>query len=269
LSASDFILSPGQLIMQNELRNITAGVAFLVEAHRASIVAASSLLNSNSSGALVSDNQPVLETQVEPTVVAEPSMQSPTMAIRPTIPDGGLRSRHPAQWARSNTVTVAPMAPSTLKNFYRGSCRPWCSCRCHRQVRGHAMAGNISLLGFLFICLSGGRYSFQTCNEPQCQRKQDLTFRMDYVFPAWLLARAVYLIFTFTQSCGPKFTPRWSGTFSGDAKIFMLAIDGDLDGIKKLFADKEASPYDVAISTGRTALHVYLPTSSWSFSNEC
>jgi hypothetical protein len=65
-------------------------------------------------------------------------------------------------------------------------------------------------------------------------------------------------MFTFTQSSGPKFTPRWSGTFSGDAKIFMLTIDGDLDGIKRLFADKEASPYDVAISTGRTALHVCL-----------
>jgi hypothetical protein len=245
-------------MMQNDVKNIAAGVAFLVEAHRAGAVAASSLLNPNSSHALVSDHRPVLATQVEPMTVAEPSLLSPAMAIPPPVPDGGLPSRYLAQWASPNTATVAPITPSTLKNLYRGSCRPWCSCRCHRQVRGHAMAGNISLLGFLFICLSGGRYSFQTCNEPQCQRKQDLTFRMDYVFPAWLLAQAVYLIFTFTQSSGPKFTPRWSGTFSGDAKIFMLTIDGDLDGIKKLFADKEASPYDVAISTGRTALHVCL-----------
>jgi hypothetical protein len=255
--------------MQKDVKNIAAGVAFLVEAQRASIVADPSLLHTNSSRALVSDSRPVHVTQAEPTAVAEPAVLSRAVTIRPPVPDGGLRSRHPTQWASSNTLGVAPIAPGTLKNLYRGSCRSWCSCRCHRQVRGHAIVGNISLLGLLFICLSGGRYSFQTCNEPQCQRKQDLTFRMDYIFPAWLLARAVYLIFTFTKLSGPKFTPRWSGTFSGDAKIFMLTIDGDLDGIKKLFADKEASPHDVAISTGRTALHVCLPTSCWPFSNEC
>ena len=32
----------------------------------------------------------------------------------------------------------------------------------------------MSALGFLFMCLSGGRYSLQSCDEPQCLRKQDL-----------------------------------------------------------------------------------------------
>lgn len=255
--------------MQNDVRDIAAGVTFLVEAQRASIVAASSLLNTQSSSPLPWEGQPVYPGQAEPTTVAQQAVHSGAMTVRAVVPDGRLQSQRSDQWASSNTTTVSPIASDSLKSLYKGSCRAWCSCRCHRQIRGHAMAGNISVVGFLFICLSGGRYNFQTCNEPRCQRKQGLTFRLDYVFPAWLLARAVYLIFTFSQLSGPKFTPRWSGTFSGDAKIFMLTIDGDLDGIKKLFADKEASPHDVAISTGRTALHVCLLLFYQSFRDSC
>ena len=35
-----------------------------------------------------------------------------------------------------------------------------------------------------------------------------------------------------------------------------MSIHGDLEGIKALFSKREYSPHDVAISTGRTALHV-------------
>ena len=53
----------------------------------------------------------------------------------------------------------------------------------------------------------------------------------------------------------PKFTPRWSAAFPGDAKIFTFTIDRDLEGLRKLFEEKAASPHDVAVSTGKTAPH--------------
>lgn len=172
LLVSDLPRSPSQLMMQNDVRNIAAGVTFLVEAQCASIVAASSLLNTQSSSTLPLEGQPVHLGQAEPTTVAQKAMHSGPMTVRAVVPDGRLQSQRPDQWASSNTTTVSPIASDSLKSLYKGSCRAWCSCRCHRQIRGHAMAGNISVVGFLFICLSGGRYNFQTCNEPRCQRKQ-------------------------------------------------------------------------------------------------
>ena len=155
---------------------------------------------------------------------------------------------------------VGPLYNQELsRNIYRGTCRAWCSCRCHRKLRCHAMANGISPLGFLFMLLSGGRYSLQACNEPRCLRKQDLKMTLAYCFPPWLLAQAVCLMFTLSSLGKPTFTPRWSATLPGDAKVFTCAIEGDLEGLKRLFQEKTASPHDRAMSTGRTALHVSVP----------
>jgi hypothetical protein len=42
----------------------------------------------------------------------------------------------------------------------------------------------------------------------------------------------------------------------GNASVFTFAVLGNLDGIKSLFNKGLASPYDVCVSNGRTALHV-------------
>jgi hypothetical protein len=41
-----------------------------------------------------------------------------------------------------------------------------------------------------------------------------------------------------------------------NAPILIFAVQGNLDGIKSLFSKGVASPYDIALSNGRTALHV-------------
>ncbi|KAK3173114.1 hypothetical protein OEA41_006443 [Lepraria neglecta] len=68
-------------------------------------------------------------------------------------------------------------------------------------------------------------------------------------------AQALCFVFTLSSLSKPKFTPRWSATLPGDAKVFTFAIEGDLEGLKRLFQEKAASPHDIAMSTGRTALH--------------
>lgn len=181
----------------------------------------------------------------------------------------GLVQRTP-QYPRSYKVAHdrnEPVVPMYNKDFssnlYRGSCREWCSCRCHRRLRCDAMACGISPLGFLSMLLSCGRYSLQACNEPRCLRRQDLKATLAYCFPPWLLAQAVCFMFTFSSLGKPKFTPRWSATLPGDAKVFTFAIEGDLEGLKRLFQEKAASPHDIAISTGRTALHVSILIAAW------
>lgn len=164
---------------------------------------------------------------------------------------------------RQNTngqdIVVPNGSANSVENMYRGSCQIWCSCRCHQKLSCHSKAGVMSILGFLFMCLSVGRYAWQSCDEPLCFRRQELKMKVAFVFPPWLLAHAMCFMLTISSLGTPKFTPRWSATFSGDAKIFTCAIEGDLDGLRKLFEKRAASPHDVAASTGRTALHVSSP----------
>lgn len=176
---------------------------------------------------------------------------STRISLNPTSPPG-------LQTTNGKDILPPNGGADFLKNMYRGSCQAWCSCRCHHKLRCHSRAGTMSPLGFLFMCLSGGRYSLQSCNEPRCLRKQELKMKLAFVFPPWLLAQAICFMLTISCLGTPKFTPRWSATFSGDAKVFTCAIEGDLDGLKKLFEKRAASPHDVANSTGRTALHVSL-----------
>lgn len=210
------------------------------------------------------DVEPVSHFNHGSTGVRQPSGQrgesthTQVMVIQNTRPAHALSPvLDPTVYRTKNSDTLFPVELGSESSIvYRGTCRSWCSCKCHQMLRFNSMSSTMSALGFLFMCLSGGRYSLQSCDEPRCLRKQDLRMRLAYVFPPWLLAQALCVIFTISCLGKPKFTPRWCGTFSGDAKIFTFAIEGDLEGLRKLFEERAASPHDVAVSTGRTALHV-------------
>ena len=160
--------------------------------------------------------EPVLHSNHSSIGVRQPSRQrggsppSQAMVIRDTSPVHALSQVSDVTLYRTGDSNTLPSVGSSSESFitYRGSCRSWCSCKCHRMFRSHSMTSTISALGFLFMCLSGGRYSLQSCDEPQCLRKQDLRMRLAYVFPPWLLAQALCVIFTISCLGKPKFTPR-------------------------------------------------------------
>ena len=233
---------------QSAILDIANNIQRLLEAQQAKEVATLSPISHF-------DHSP---TGVQQTSGQIGSTQSHAMIIQDTRPVHTLSLvLDPVIYRTRNSDALSPVGSCGDSSIgYRGSCRSWCSCKCHQKFRFHSMSSTMSALGLLFMCLSGGRYSLQSCDEPQCLRKQDLRMRLAYVFPPWLLAQALCVIFTISCLGRPKFTPRWCGTFSGDAKIFTFAIEGDLEGLKKLFEEKAASPHDVAVSTGRTALHV-------------
>jgi hypothetical protein len=61
---------------------------------------------------------------------------------------------------------------------------------------------------------------------------------------------------SLTSMKGPQITLSMPRVVNGSADIFAFAVQGDIDGIKSLFSQGVASPYDVACTNGRTALHV-------------
>ena len=131
-------------------------------------------------------------------------------------------------------------------------CGGWCSCACHR--RGHFKAP--SVLGLVLLSFSGRGLFQPLCTESSCRGVQVTLLTLTYFFPSWLFGRALFFVLHATTLGGPKFTLRLPRTIPLDSPIFTMSIHGDLEGIKGLFSKREYSPHDVAISTGRTALHV-------------
>ena len=162
------------------------------------------------------DVEPVSQFNYSSTVVRQPSgqrggiTQAQFVVIQETRPAHALHPvLDPAVYRTRNSDTLSPVGSCSNSSIvYRGSCRSWCSCKCHQMSRFSSMSSTMSALGFLFMCLSGSRYSLHSCDEPQCLRKQDLRMRLAYIFPPWLLAQALCVIFAISCLGKPKFTPR-------------------------------------------------------------
>ncbi|KAJ9501355.1 hypothetical protein H2202_003149 [Exophiala xenobiotica] len=130
----------------------------------------------------------------------------------------------------------------------------WCNCICHRVGSIRTPKFICSLFGALSLKYSGVSVWNHKCIT-QCHSQSIPTLRASYVFPPWLLERAVHFVLSVTRMGGIQIglaTPR---TVPGDSPIFQCAIEGDLMGMQRLFGDGLASPFDVAQSTGRTVLH--------------
>ena len=149
-----------------------------------------------------------------------------------------------------NTVRIR------ASRYRRTECEGWCSCSCHRVNYLRTPQSADLALGSMFIGLSGFPVRRQRCSEKLCRKQSIPTLKVAYHFPLWLLARVVHFSLSLTYMNGPQISLRVPRVVDSNAKIISLAVQGDLTNIKNLFRDGLASPYDVAASNGRTALHV-------------
>ena len=149
-----------------------------------------------------------------------------------------------------NTVRIR------ASRYRRTQCRGWCSCSCH-LVNYLRTPQSVDLaLGSMFVGFSGFPVRRLRCSEKSCRKQSIPTLKVTYHFPQWLLARAICFSLALTYMNGPQVSLHMPRVIGSDSKIFSYAIQGDLCGLQALFQDGFASPYDVAASNGRTALHV-------------
>jgi hypothetical protein len=66
----------------------------------------------------------------------------------------------------------------------------------------------------------------------------------------------IHFVLTLSYMRGPGVSLSMPRVIPDNAPVLTFAVQGNLDGIKSLFSKGVASPYDVALSNGRTALHV-------------
>lgn len=145
--------------------------------------------------------------------------------------------------------------------YRRSQCEGWCSCSCHQVNYFRSPQGTESDFGSIFIGFSAFPLQRQRCTEKNCQKQSIPTLRVTYHFPQWLIARMISFALSLTYMNGPQVSLHMPRVVNDNAAIFTLAVQGNLSGLKKLFKDGLASPYDVAANNGRTALHVGTPTS--------
>lgn len=155
--------------------------------------------------------------------------------------------------AKTHTYNTVRIRAS---RYRRTQCEGWCSCSCHlvNYIRTPQIAD--LALGSMFIGFSGFPVRRPRCSEKRCHKQSIPTLKVTYHFPQWLLARTIYFSLSLTYMNGPQVSLHMPRVVQSNAKIFSLAVQGDLIGLKALFRDGLASPYDVAANNGRTALHV-------------
>ena len=141
-------------------------------------------------------------------------------------------------------------------HYHRTPCAGWCSCACHGLTYYQSPQSLDSILGMLFMGHSGVSFKKRPCNEPSCRMQSIPTFRLNFFFPQWMMSRVLQFVIQLSYMKGPELVLRVPRVVPDNAPALFYAVQGDIEGIKSLFSKGLASPYDVALDSGRTALHV-------------
>ena len=161
--------------------------------------------------------------------------------------DASVRSLPPytVQDSCQQQEPSATVKPSSFKKKY--DCRPGCTCSCH-ITRGFNSPFFIStILGELSLEFRSQRAGV-TCN---CSGHQGVA--LIYRFPRYLLQRYISLIIQTTFLDGPEFLLRVPRVLPWTHLLWRYSVCGDLMAIRRMYADRLASPFDVD-PAGRNAL---------------
>lgn len=139
-------------------------------------------------------------------------------------------------------------------------CARWCSCDCHSRYRLVIPLA----IGFLQASFRGISLK-RTCSENNCRRPSSTAVKMTFNFHSSVWNRFVYFSLRYTPLCGPEINirlPRIVDAWS--SKLWTHSLVGNVEGIQKLFANGEASPWDVNLY-GASALHVRSVHCTWPY----
>jgi hypothetical protein len=172
-------------------------------------------------------------------------------------------------WTIARHISIDPLlsslasgieADSTLNirasAYRRSRCEGWCSCICHRPCYLQTAQSVDFLLGSLFIGYSCFPIRRRGCNERTCRQQSIPTIKVSYYFPRWFLNRVIQFKAWSSYMQGPSLSLNVPRVIPDDSPVLSFAVQGNLAEIRSLFNKGLASPYDIGLSNGRTALHV-------------
>lgn len=160
---------------------------------------------------------------------------------------------------RAETVSdsrLMRISRSRAPHYRRNRCPSWCSCVCHKTCWLQTPESLYQALGLLFVGVSGFPIQYIKCNERLCRRQSIPTLKVNYFFPQWIVSRVLQFALRLSYMQGPELILRMPLVVPDNAPLMFFAVQGNLAEIQSLFNQGLASPFDVAMSNGRTALHV-------------
>ena len=96
------------------------------------------------------------------------------------------------------------------------------------------------------------------CNVHSCAQSAAQAVSIAYTFPTWFLHRTIDFCFGFNYFGEPELNIRLRNRvdYNSDRSLFILARQGDVDEMQKMLSRRSASPHDVSLRAGQTALFV-------------
>jgi len=137
----------------------------------------------------------------------------------------------------------------------RMMCVPDCPCVCHRWQYVNSPRLLDRLIGSLVVGFSGVPLATRKCTVSKCRLKATYALRVCYKFPTWVLSTAVTFAI-YSRYGQPTAGLSLARIRPHTSTIFALAESGDVDGMKVLFDNGLASPFDISEQTGDQPLHV-------------
>ena len=138
---------------------------------------------------------------------------------------------------------------------FRVSCRPWCSCACHKQRTFRYPDWLRAAIGGLFVGYTGIPIFTPSCSEKTCHQRSVSSIEVTYHFPNWFLSRVLSLNLRISTLAGPELIIRMPRMVNWTTPLWQKSQIGDLQAVQLLFGDGRASPYDVN-AYGQSSLHV-------------
>ncbi|CAI6330864.1 unnamed protein product [Periconia digitata] len=196
----------------------------------------------------------------------------PSTTLKQALPDEPDELQPTGLFPRSSTTRlldhhIHPVRSYTYRNpqpatiqiraraqHFRPSCKPWCSCICHRKRSFRYPKLLKGLVGTLFVGYTGLPVLTPACNETACRQRSVSSVDVTYYFPPWFLARMFSMTLTLSAHCGPELNIRVPRMVNWTTPLWRLSQMGELDNVQKLFISAKASPYDVN-AYGQSALH--------------
>lgn len=136
-------------------------------------------------------------------------------------------------------------------------CRPDCNCSCHSEYNSKTPGYLDRIMGRLFLGYSGFPSLVTSCDLTICQRSQSPSVSAEYWFPlGFCWSQIVRFELGYQAQLGPQFGLTTLRRVPDSALCVKFALEGDIDGLKKLFQHGMASSKDVSSTRGYSLLRV-------------
>lgn len=173
-------------------------------------------------------------------------MSPPAYRKRPTLPMTPTSEEH----LRMRSEAVGVRLRQT-----QSSCRPKCPCACHAQQRSATPSFMKQALGQLFVGYAGLPVLGNKCDSTACERGQIPSINVEYWFPlGFCWSQIIRLQLAYQTNIGPSFQLSTLRRVPDSAQSVSFALNGNIDGLKKLLTQGLASPRDVSSTRGYSLL---------------